>query len=249
MNHPGLVSHLRAAHRILVFTGAGISTGSGIPDFRGPNGVWTKRQPVYFQDFLRSEAKRIEYWDYKLEAWAYFKNAQPNAAHRAVARLQELGRVQAVVTQNIDGLHQAAGSPEETVVEVHGSTRWIECLSCGGLFPPEPAMSYFEKHRQPPLCECGGLLKSATISFGQPLRRRVTERAYAEAGRSDLVLALGSTLSVYPAAEIPLVAIASRVPYVIINQGPTEHDSLATLRIEGDVAQILPPAVEALSAV
>src|SRR5499425_2019289 len=139
---------------ILIFTGAGISTGSGIPDFRGPSGVWTKRQPVYFQDFLRSEEKRVEYWEYKLEAWAHFKDAQPNAAHRAVARLEALGRVQAVVTQNIDGLHQLAGSRQDRVVEVHGSNRWIECVSCGALTLPTPAMSYFEKHRQPPTCEC-----------------------------------------------------------------------------------------------
>jgi len=238
---------LRGARRILVFTGAGISTGSGIPDFRGPNGVWTKRQPVYFQDFLRSEDKRIEYWEYKLEAWAHFKDAQPNAAHRAVARLEALGRVQAVVTQNIDGLHQLAGSRQERVIEVHGSNRWIECVSCGAVTNPAPAMSYFEKHRQPPTCECGGFLKSATISFGQPLRPKVMNRAYDEASQSDLVLALGSTLSVYPAAEIPLVALRRAVLYVIINQGPTEHDSLATLRIEGDVTQVLPPAVEALA--
>ncbi len=247
MNHSDLVTHLQSAHRILVFTGAGISTGSGIPDFRGPSGVWTKRQPVYFQDFLRSEQKRIEYWDYKLEAWAHFKDAQPNAAHRAIARLQALGRVQAIVTQNIDGLHQAAGSPEGSVIELHGTNRWVECLSCGALAPPEQAMSYFERHREPPICDCGGLLKAATISFGQPLRRKVIDRAYAEAAQSDLVLALGSTLSVYPAAEIPLLAAGRKVPYLIINQGPTEHDSLATLRLEGDVTQILPPAVEALA--
>ena len=247
MSQPELIKQLRGARRILVFTGAGISTGSGIPDFRGPNGVWTKRQPVYFQDFLRSEDKRIEYWEYKLEAWAHFKDAQPNAAHRAVTRLEALGRVQAVVTQNIDGLHQLAGSRQDRVIEVHGSNRWIECVSCGALTHPGPAMSYFEKHRQPPTCECGGFLKSATISFGQPLRPKVMNRAYDEASQSDLVLALGSTLSVYPAAEIPLVALRRAVPYVIINQGPTEHDSLATLRIEGDVTQVLPPAVEALA--
>ena len=247
MNHPELIKRLRGARRILVFTGAGISTGSGIPDFRGPTGVWTKRQPVYFQEFLRSEEKRIEYWEYKLEAWAHFKDAQPNAAHRAVARLEALGRVQAVVTQNIDGLHQLAGSRQDLVIEVHGSNRWIECVSCGALTHPGPSMSYFEKYRQPPTCECGGFLKSATISFGQPLRPKVMNRAYDEASQSDLVLALGSTLSVYPAAEIPLIAIRRAVPYVIINQGPTEHDSLATLRIEGDVTQVLPPAVEALA--
>ncbi len=247
MSHPDLVSRLRDAHRILVFTGAGISTGSGIPDFRGRSGVWTKRQPVYFHDFLRSEDKRIEYWEYKLEAWAHFKDAQPNAAHRAIARLEALDKVQAIVTQNIDGLHQAAGSRDDRVLELHGTNRWVECLSCGKLADPAGAMTYFEKHRRPPLCGCGGLLKTATISFGQPLRPKIMERAFDEASQSDLVLALGSTLSVYPAAEIPLVALSRAVPYIIINQGPTEHDSLATLRLEGDVTDILPPAVEALA--
>ena len=248
MSHPELISRLREARRILVFTGAGISTASGIPDFRGPNGVWTKRQPVYFNEFLRSEDKRIEYWDYKLEAWAHFKDAQPNGAHRAIARLQSMGKVQAIVTQNIDGLHQAAGSPDDRVIEVHGTNRWVECLSCGQLAPPAGAMEYFKTHRRPPICGCGGLLKSATISFGQPLRRKVIDRAFAEAAQCDLLLALGSTLSVYPAAEIPLVALGRAASYVIVNQGPTEHDTLATLRIEGDVVEILPPAVEALTA-
>jgi NAD-dependent deacetylase len=240
-------SFLRRAHRILVFTGAGISTGSGIPDFRGPKGIWTRYQPVYYQEFLSSEEKRVEYWQYKLETWAQFKDAQPNTTHRAIAELDSLGRVQAVITQNIDGLHQAAGSPEDRVLELHGTARWIECLSCGERSEPAKAMRFFEEHRTPPVCGCGGLLKPATISFGQPLDPEVMQRAAAEASRSDLVLALGSTLSVYPAAEIPLVAARRGTPYVIINQGPTEHDGIATLRIEADVAQVLPPAVSALA--
>src|SRR5262249_914778 len=139
MTPPELISLLRNSHRVLVFTGAGISTGSGIPDFRGPSGIWTKRQPVYFDEFLRSDEKRIEYWDYKLEAWRVFRDAKPNAAHRAIARLEASGRVQAIVTQNIDGLHQLAGSRQERVIEVHGTNRWIECISCGELTGPEPA--------------------------------------------------------------------------------------------------------------
>jgi NAD-dependent deacetylase len=247
MAHSELTSRLRSSQRILVFTGAGISTGSGIPDFRGPNGIWTKRQPVYFHEFLHSDEKRIEYWDYKLEAWKVFRDAKPNGAHLAIGQLEALGRVQAVVTQNIDGLHQLAGSRPERVIELHGTNRWIECVSCGQLTDPEPAMAYFQKHRIPPACPCGGLLKSATISFGQPLRPKVIERAMAEAMSCDLVLALGSTLSVYPAAEVPLLAAHRGIPYVIINQGPTEHDSIASLRIEGDVAQVLPPSVDAIA--
>jgi len=239
-----LVELLRAAQRVLVFTGAGISTGSGIPDFRGPDGVWKRRQPVYHDEFLASEAKRVEYWTYKLEGWERFRDAKPNRAHVAIAALERKGRVQAVVTQNIDGLHQAAGSSEEKVVEVHGTNRWIECLSCDRRTEPAPHMAWFAEHRRAPVCTCGGFLKSATISFGQALRPDVIRRAMREAAASDLALALGSTLSVQPAAGIPLVAVRAGAPYVVINRGETEHDGIATLRIEGDVAEVLPDAVE-----
>jgi NAD-dependent deacetylase len=244
-----LVLALDGARRILVFTGAGISTGSGIPDFRGPGGVWTKRQPVYYNEFLASDDKRREYWEYKLEGYPIFVAARPNATHQAVAELERMGRVQALVTQNIDGLHQAAGSSEGRLVEIHGTNRWIECVGCGARSEPAPAMAHFERTRQVPTCgDCGGWLKAATISFGQSLRTEVLERAFAEAQRCDLVLALGSTLSVHPAAAIPLTARKRGVPYVIINRGETDHDELATLRLEGDVGEILPPAVAALRA-
>jgi NAD-dependent protein deacetylase/lipoamidase len=243
-----LVELLGGARRILVFTGAGISTGSGIPDFRGPNGVWQKRQPVYYNEFLASDEKRREYWEYKLEGYPLFCAARPNATHEAIVRLEKLGRVQAVVTQNIDGLHQAAGSSEERVVEVHGTNAWCECVGCGARTEPAPAMAQFEKTRKVPTCAgCGGWLKAATISFGQALRPEVIDRGFAEAERCDLVLALGSTLSVHPAASIPLAALKRRVPYVVINRGETDHDELATLRLEGDVAAILPPAVATLA--
>jgi NAD-dependent deacetylase len=234
---------LAGARRILVFTGAGVSTGSGIPDFRGPQGVWKTRQPVYFDEFLASEDKRVEYWDYKLEAWPVFKEAKPNAAHAAIAALERAGRVEAVVTQNIDGLHQAAGSTEERVIELHGTNRWIECVACGRRTEPEPAMRLFAAERRCPRCACGGFLKCATISFGQALRSDVIERAMHVASRADLVLALGSTLSVHPAASVPLVAARAGAPYVIVNRGPTDHDAIATLRIEGDVVDVLPPLV------
>jgi NAD-dependent protein deacetylase/lipoamidase len=242
-----LVTALSSAHRILVFTGAGISTNSGIPDFRGPNGVWTKRQPVYYNEFLESDEKRREYWEYKLEGYPLFAAAKPNATHLAIAELERRGRVQAVVTQNIDGLHQAAGSSENLIVEIHGTNRFIECVGCGARSDPAPAMAAFERTRTVPTCaECGGWLKAATISFGQPLRPEIIERAFAEAERCDLVLALGSTLSVHPAASVPLQARRRRVPYVIINRGPTDHDEVATLRLDGDVAEILPPAISIL---
>ena len=136
-----LVELLRPASRILVFTGAGVSTGSGIPDFRGPNGLWKRRQPVYFNDFLASEQSRVEYWDQKAEGWESFRDAQPNAAHRALVRLEELGRLRALVTQNIDGLHQAAGSSAARLIEVHGTNRRVECLDCAELTDPGPAVA------------------------------------------------------------------------------------------------------------
>jgi NAD-dependent protein deacetylase/lipoamidase len=241
-----LVDLLRKAQRTLVFTGAGISTGSGIPDFRGPDGVWKKRQPVYHDEFLASEEKRIEYWTYKLEGYERFRDARPNATHLAIAELERLGRVQAVVTQNIDGLHQAAGSSEAKVVEVHGTNRFVECLACEERYAPAPLMAWFAEHRTAPVCACGGWLKSATISFGQALRPEVVRRAMAEAAEADLVLALGSTLLVQPAAGIPLVAVRAGAPYVIVNRGATDHDAIATLRIEGDVSDVLPLAVAAL---
>jgi len=232
---------------MMIFTGAGISTGSGIPDFRGPQGVWTRRQPVYFNDFLASEAARIEHWDYKLEGWDGFRNARPNAVHHAIVALENAGKVLAVVTQNIDGLHAFAGTRQDRLVELHGTNLLVECVSCKSRSDPEPHFEFFRTNRKPPRCDCGSFLKPATISFGQSLDPQVLERARAAAMQADLVVALGSTLSVYPAASFPLMAAQRRVPYAIINRGATDHDheSSVSLRIEGDVADIFPAAVEA----
>jgi NAD-dependent deacetylase len=240
-----LVQLLRAGRNILMFTGAGISTGSGIPDFRGPEGVWKRRQPVYYHDFMRSEAARVEHWDYKLEGWPAFRAARPNAIHDAIVRLERAGKVRAVVTQNIDGLHSRAGTSADKLVELHGTNNLVECQTCGKLSDPEPHFDSFRQTRRAPLCECGGFLKPATISFGQNLQNEDLGRAQAAASEADLAMALGSTLSVYPAASIPLVAATRGAPYAIINRGPTEQDGARelTLRLEGDVAEIFPPAV------
>jgi NAD-dependent deacetylase len=242
-----LADYVRRSRSILVFTGAGISTASGIPDFRGPHGVWTRRQPVYFQDFMTSEAARIEHWDYKLEGWEAFRDAQPNAVHRAIVRLERAGKLRAVVTQNIDGLHQRAGTSGELLVELHGSNAEVECQSCGWRGDPEPQFDFFRQHGKPPVCHCGGFLKPATISFGQSLDTNQLERATRAAMNADLVIALGSTLSVYPAASFPLLAAQRGAPYIIINRGATEHDheQSVTLRLEGEVGEIFPAAVDA----
>ena len=173
-----LADYLRNSNKALIFTGAGISTGSGIPDFRGPQGVWTRRQPVYYQDFMTSEAARIEHWDYKLEGRDAFRDAQPNAVHQAIVRLERAGKLLCVITQNIDGLHSLAGTSAERLVELHGTNALVECQSCHWRGDPEPHFEYFRRTRKPPLCQCGGFLKPATISFGQSLNRQSwSERA------------------------------------------------------------------------
>src|SRR5712692_7076662 len=247
MSHPELISRLREARRILIFTGAGISTASGIPDFRGPNGVWTRRQPVYYDDFMSSEAARIEYWDYKLESWAIYQRAQPNAVHHAIVALERAGKIVAVVTQNVDGLHRRAGTSPSLLVEMHGTDLLVECQTCHATSDPAPHFDAFKASRRSPVCACGGVLKPATISFGQPLRNTTLEQAADAARKADLVLALGSTLSVHPAASIPLLAAERGTPYIIVNRGATEHDTHAsvTLRLEGDVTSLVPAAVEA----
>jgi NAD-dependent deacetylase len=241
-----LVGLLRDAQRVLVFTGAGVSTGSGIRDFRGPQGVWKSRQPVYYENFLSFEAARIEYWDQKLEAWPSFRDARPNAAHAAVVALERAGKLLVALTQNIDGLHARAGTSPDRLVEIHGTTRWVECLSCHERSGPGPHMDAFAKTRRPPVCSCGGFLKPATISFGQGLRGEDLRRASEAAAACDLVVALGSTLFVHPAASFPLAAAERGTPYVIVNRGATDHDGhpAVTLRLEGDVVEIFPPAVE-----
>ena len=235
---------------MLIFTGAGISTASGIPDFRGPRGIWSRRKPVYYQDFMTSEAARIEHWDYKLEGWAAIAEARPNVVHHAIVKLEKTGKVIMVVTQNIDGLHSLAGTSPDCLVELHGTNSLVECQSCHWRGDPEPHFDYFRTNRRPPLCTCGGFLKTATISFGQSLDPRLIERATGAANEADLVVALGSTLSVYPASSFPLMAAQRGVPYVIINRGATDHDDEpgVSLRLDGEVEEIFPRAVDAVLA-
>lgn len=247
---PDLATLLREAERILVFTGAGISTGSGIPDFRGPSGVWKTQQPVYYDEFMSSESARIAYWSYKSEGWKNYRHAEPNAVHLTIAELEHAERLLMVVTQNIDGLHSKAGTSDERLVELHGTNRAVACQSCHARSDPQEHFDRFERDRTPPVCACGGWLKPATISFGQSLRQADIERAAAAAATTDLVIAMGSSLSVHPAASIPLLAAKRGCPYVIINRGQTDHDGIdaVSLRLDGDVASIFPPAVhEALN--
>jgi NAD-dependent deacetylase len=250
---------LAGASRAVAFTGAGISTESGIPDFRSPGGVWTRYDPrdFTFYKYVRSAEVRERAWSMRREFWA--SEPQPNPAHLALARLERAGRLAGVVTQNIDGLHQAAGS--RCVVELHGTSREVLCIGhaprggtpdgCGFRGPTRWAFDRVDAGERDPRCpDCGGIVKSATVSFGQNLFPGSLEAATELVADADLVLAVGSSLQVYPAAGLPAGAANAGIPLIICNDEPTPLDGLATLVVRGRVGATLPPAVDAaLSAV
>lgn len=233
---------VRSCARIVVFTGAGISTDSGIPDFRGPNGVWTRNPAAEkystLQHYLADPELRKAAWRNRLASpnWV----AEPNDGHRAIVRVHEAGKLHALVTQNIDELHQRSGIPAEKVVEVHGTMRWSRCWGCGDRLPMQRVLDRVRAGEEDPEClECGGILKSDTISFGQALVPEVIERALTVAEESDLLLAVGSTLSVSPANHVVPRARAAGAMVVIINGDPTEMDRYATVRLLGSITPIL----------
>ena len=229
---------LDSAESAVAFTGAGISTESGIPDFRSPGGIWSKSQPVMYQDFLASAAARHEYWRQKSQAYRDFAGAAPNAGHRTLAKWEEQGQLWGIITQNIDGLHQAAGS--RNVLELHGTARAVECLDCHRRYDPEPlAAGFLETLEVPECAECGGMLKHATVSFGQQLPEDVLNEAADRAGRCDLFLALGSSLVVEPAAGLPRLARRSGARLVIINRDETCQDELADVVLHASIGDTL----------
>lgn len=229
--------------RILIFTGAGISTGSGIPDYRGPEGTWTKREPVLFQEFVDSEEKRAEYWRYKADTFEAFKAARPNDSHKALVRLEKSGRLEALVTQNIDNLHRAAGTSNEKLIELHGTALCAECMECFDWSPMTVALGRFLDSGKPPRCACGGLLKPAVVMFGESLPQAELGLAFRAAQNCDLAISIGSTLSIEPAASVPLSARAAGKPYAIINRGETAHDRAALIKIDADAARVLPELI------
>jgi NAD-dependent deacetylase len=227
------------SRKLVAFSGAGMSTASGIPDFRSPGGVWTRHQPVMYQDFLASEDARRRYWVARKEMYADFQKARPNAAHLALARLEERGKLEAVVTQNIDGLHQDAGS--RRVVELHGTNRRILCVACRLEHDPVRVYAGIDAGRDVPLCDdCGGPLKPATISFGQNLDPDVLDEAFALARAADLMLVLGSSLVVQPAAALPVAAAEAGAHVVIVNRDETPLDGLAAVVIHGPLEEVVP---------
>ncbi|HUN52017.1 MAG TPA: Sir2 family NAD-dependent protein deacetylase [Candidatus Sulfotelmatobacter sp.] len=235
---------LAQARRAVVFTGAGISTESGIPDFRSPGGIWTKYQPIYFQDFVASEEMRREAWRRKFATDATIKQAEPNRGHRAVEKLVRIGKVASIITQNIDGLHQASGVPESKVIELHGNTTFARCLDCSRRYELEEIRLAFMRSEQPPVCaSCGGHVKTATISFGQAMPEAEMERAREETLACDLFLAVGSSLVVYPAAGFPALAKQNGASLVIVNRDPTDLDDMADLVLNLEIGPTLGEAV------
>jgi NAD-dependent protein deacetylase/lipoamidase len=235
---------LRSSRRAVVFTGAGISTESGIPDYRSPGGIWSRFRPIEFNEFMTSEEARREYWQRKFDTHETVMQAKPNSGHRAIAELVRLGKVAAVITQNIDGLHQASGIPRAQVIELHGNTTYAHCLSCRAEFDLEPIRQAFLKDESLPECAaCGGIVKTATISFGQAMPQEEMRRATAEAIACDLFLAIGSSLKVYPAAGLPALAKQAGAGLVIINREQTDLDHLADLVINGEIGPTLEAAL------
>jgi NAD-dependent deacetylase len=234
---------LEASRRAVAFTGAGISTESGIPDFRSPGGFWTKYRPIEFSDFLASEQMRRESWRRKLAAEEAFSRAAPNRGHRAVASLVERGKVSSVITQNIDGLHQSSGVPEGKIIELHGNGTYAACLSCGKRYELAQVFATFKENEEPPACDCGGFIKTATISFGQPMPVEAMRRAQQESLACDLFLAIGSSLVVYPAASFPLTAKRNGARLVIINRDATELDEMADLVLNVEIGPALGQSV------
>ena len=246
MHQQAVRALVAGASRIVGFTGAGISTESGVPDFRSPDGVWARNRTVDFQEFVSSEAGRVEYWRQKAAAWPAMRAAQPNAGHYAFVELHRQGRLAALVTQNIERLHQRSGLPADSVLELHGTTTEAVCLTCGDRITSDEACRRIEAGEKAPRCRaCGGLLKPATVSFGQAMPLDVMVRAQAAAETCDLLLAVGSSLVVEPAASIPRAAKAAGARLVIVNRAPTPLDGLADGVARGEIGDVLPALVAA----
>ena len=240
-----LRSMIDECKRGVVFTGAGISTESGIPDFRSPGGIWTKYQPIQFQDFMASEEMRREYWRRKFATDDVMQKVEPNKGHIAVAKLVQKGKVASVITQNVDGLHQLSGVPDGLVIELHGNATYAACLDCQARYELDKIREVFEKDETLPICEkCGGIVKTATISFGQAMPVEEMKRAQSETLACDLFLAMGSSLVVYPAAGFPELAKRNGARLIIINRDPTGLDDVSDLVIHDEIGPTLSQAVD-----
>ncbi|MBI5604987.1 MAG: Sir2 family NAD-dependent protein deacetylase [Deltaproteobacteria bacterium] len=228
--------------KLIVFVGAGLSTESGIPDFRSPGGIWDRYNPedFYFQNFVACEQSRQKYWQMATEMYATIREAQPNPAHLAIAELERLGRLDRVITQNIDGLHFKAGNSPEKVIELHGTALFVYCLSCKKKYDRDEIQGRLQKGIKVPYCDdCGGILKPATISFGQSMPEKETQEAFERAALADLFMVIGSSLAVQPAASLPQTAKRNKARLVIVNRDSTPLDGIADLVIHGQAGPVM----------
>ncbi len=254
--HPDLdaaIVALRPARRILVFTGAGISTESGIPDFRGPDGLWSKVDPddFHIDRYLANPELRRRGWKMHLdgELWGARSSVQPNAGHEAIKRLSDAGRLAGVVTQNVDGLHQASGLSDDEVAELHGNVRKTLCLGCGQTWDTETVLRWVEAGQPDPSCpECGGTVKTATVMFGEILPEAEMQKAFMFLTGADAVLVVGSTVAVWPAADVVMRAASRALPIVIVNRGDTEADAVAVAKLDAGIGDVLPAIVDGVLA-
>jgi NAD-dependent deacetylase len=235
-----LAELIGASRRTVIFTGAGMSTESGIPDFRSPGGVWSRMKPIQFQDFVADEDMRREAWTRAFSGVAGWVGAEPNEGHHAVARLVARGKVSSVITQNVDNLHQASGVPAAKVLELHGNASYATCLECGLRHELDVLKQSFLGTGEIPVCrECGGLVKVATVSFGQPMPPDVMRQAEIETLASDLFIVLGSSLVVFPAAGFPVMAKRNGARLVIVNRDPTDMDDIADLVLNTEIGPVM----------
>jgi NAD-dependent deacetylase len=240
-----LIAHkIRERGKNIVFTGAGISTESGIPDFRSQGGIWDKFRPVYFDEFMSSREAREEYWRRWQELFQGIQQARPNAGHTAIARLDQMGLLEAVITQNVDGLHQKSGLADEKIVELHGNTRRIRCMSCRNITATEEIQARLDRGDTAPECDCGGYLKPDTISFGQAMPVDAVEKAAVLSQTSDFFLVVGSTLLVQPAAHMPVYATQNNAFLAIVNLSETPCDNMCDVLIRGKAGDVLQRIVE-----
>ena len=239
---------LSESSNTVVFTGAGISTESGIPDFRSPTGIWTKNKPIEFKDFLSSEDIRVEFWKRKFAVDLTISKAKPNAGHMIISELNHIGKVSKIITQNIDNLHQISGVPEENVIELHGNTTFAKCLDCDLRYELNSIKKLFEQTNVPPYCKnCSGIIKTATISFGQPMPKEEMLKAEKASLSCDLFIVIGSSLQVYPAASFPLVAKKNGSKLVILNREVTDLDKYADLVIHDEIGEFLSKSIKLIS--
>lgn len=230
-------ANIRCCNEVVVFTGAGISTESGIPDFRSPGGIWTRYRPVTFQEYMSSEAARVEAWKRRLDGWEQYKNAKPNLGHYFVHSLDAKGKLVGLITQNVDGLHSEAGLPDEKIVELHGSNRKVICLNCNQEFDPDEIIKRLVGEFESPKCGCGGILKSATVSFGQAMPEEAMRRAQEWTEEAKVFIVMGSSLQVQPAASFPVVAKRNGALLAIINREPGPLDEIADFVHHGAIGE------------